>query len=150
MPTLRQLTVPTLAMWGELDNNIMADKNKPAWDTALKAAGNRDYTLVVIPRANHAMLEAKSGATRRSSRSNDSRHRISRRSRAGSRNTCGALPLTPSLAVLTSKRQSLDTAGSALTGRHPPAAREHSHLFGLSRVRVHLLSAWFQRGTGDS
>ena len=51
---------------------------------------------------------------------------------------------------LTSKRQSLDTAGSALTGRHQPAAREHSHLFGLSRVRVHLLSAWFQRGTGDS
>ena len=62
MPTLRQLTVPTLAMWGELDNNIMADKNKPAWDTALKAAGNRDYTLVVIPRANHAMLEAKVGS----------------------------------------------------------------------------------------
>src|SRR4030081_3750919 len=30
---------------------------------------------------------------------------------------------------LTSKRQSLDTARSALTGRHQPAAREHSHLF---------------------
>jgi hypothetical protein len=27
------------------------------------------------------------------------------------------------------ERQSRDTAGSALTGRHPPAAREHSHLF---------------------
>jgi serine/threonine protein kinase len=50
---------------------------------------------------------------------------------------------------LTSTRRSLDTARSALTGRHQPAAREHSHLFGLSRVRVHLLSAWFQRGTGD-
>jgi len=62
MPTLRQLTVPTLAMWGELDNNIVADKNKPAWDMALKAAGNRDYTLVVIPRANHAMLEATVGS----------------------------------------------------------------------------------------
>ena len=62
VPTLRQLTVPTLAMWGELDNNIMADKNKPAWDTALKAAGNRDYTLVVIPRANHGMFEAKVGS----------------------------------------------------------------------------------------
>jgi pimeloyl-ACP methyl ester carboxylesterase len=61
-PTLRQLTVPTLAMWGELDNNIIADKNKPAWDTSLKAAGNRDYTLVVIPKANHAMLEAKVGS----------------------------------------------------------------------------------------
>jgi pimeloyl-ACP methyl ester carboxylesterase len=60
-PTLRQLTVPTLAIWGELDNNIMADKNKPAWDTALKAAGNRDYTPVVIPKANHAMLEANVG-----------------------------------------------------------------------------------------
>jgi uncharacterized protein len=62
VPTLRRLTVPTLAMWGELDNNIMADKNKPAWDTALRTAGNRDYTLVVIPRANHAMLEAKVGS----------------------------------------------------------------------------------------
>lgn len=30
---------------GELDNNIIAAKNKPAWDAALKAAGNRDYTL---------------------------------------------------------------------------------------------------------
>jgi pimeloyl-ACP methyl ester carboxylesterase len=62
VPTLRQLTVPTLALWGELDNNIIAGKNKPAWDTALKAAGNRDYTLVVIPKANHAMLEANVGS----------------------------------------------------------------------------------------
>jgi pimeloyl-ACP methyl ester carboxylesterase len=61
-PTLRQLTVPTLAIWGQLDNNIMADKNKPAWDTALKAAGNHDYTLVVVPKANHDMLEAKVGS----------------------------------------------------------------------------------------
>src|SRR5687767_10898425 len=30
---------------------------------------------------------------------------------------------------LTATWQSLDTAGSALTGRHLPAAREHSHLF---------------------
>jgi hypothetical protein len=30
---------------------------------ALKAAGNRDYTLVVIPKANHGMLEAKVGST---------------------------------------------------------------------------------------
>jgi pimeloyl-ACP methyl ester carboxylesterase len=61
-PALRQLTVPTLAMWGELDKNIVAEKNKPAWDAALKAAGNRDYTLVVIPKANHDMLEAKVGS----------------------------------------------------------------------------------------
>ena len=60
-PTLRQLKTPTLALWGELDNNIVAGKNKPAWDAALNAAGNRDYTLVVVPKANHDMLEAKVG-----------------------------------------------------------------------------------------
>jgi pimeloyl-ACP methyl ester carboxylesterase len=61
-PTLGQLTVPTLAMWGELDHNTVAEKNAPAWDAALKAAGNRDYTLVVVPKANHGMLEAKAGS----------------------------------------------------------------------------------------
>lgn len=61
-PTLRRLTTPTLAIWGELDNNITANKNRPAWDGALKAAGNRDYTLVVLPRANHDMLEANVGS----------------------------------------------------------------------------------------
>jgi pimeloyl-ACP methyl ester carboxylesterase len=61
-PTLRRLTIPTLAIWGELDNNITANKNRPAWDAALKAAGNPDYTLVVLPKANHDMLEAKTGS----------------------------------------------------------------------------------------
>jgi len=61
-PTLRQLTVPTLAIWGSLDNNIVADRNTPAWEDALKAAGNRDYALVVLPQANHAMLEATVGS----------------------------------------------------------------------------------------
>jgi uncharacterized protein len=60
--TLRRLQVPTLAIWGELDNNIVADKNKLAWETALKGTNNRDYTLIVIPKANHDMLEAKTGS----------------------------------------------------------------------------------------
>ena len=57
------------------------------------------------------------------------------------------LPASPRL---TSKRQCLDTAGSALTGRHPPAAREASHLSRLEFGALHLLSAWFQRVTGGS
>ena len=61
-PTLRQLQVPTLALFGELDNNIVADRNAAAWDSALKASGNRDYTLQILPRANHLMLEAKVGS----------------------------------------------------------------------------------------
>jgi pimeloyl-ACP methyl ester carboxylesterase len=63
-PTLRQLRTPTLAIWGELDNNIIAGKNKAAWEAALHDAGNRDYTLRVLSKANHAQFEAKIGSNR--------------------------------------------------------------------------------------
>ena len=61
-PTLRQMKTPTLAIFGELDNNILAEKNRAAWEAALRAGGNRDYTLRVLPRANHLQLEAKVGS----------------------------------------------------------------------------------------
>jgi pimeloyl-ACP methyl ester carboxylesterase len=60
-PTLRQLQVPVLALFGELDTNIVAVKNRAAWEAALKAGGHRDYTLSILPAANHGMLEAKVG-----------------------------------------------------------------------------------------
>jgi hypothetical protein len=60
--TLRRLRVPTLALFGELDNNIAAEKNRVAWETALGTGGNRDYTLRVLPKANHLLLEAKVGS----------------------------------------------------------------------------------------
>ena len=62
VPTLRQLQTPTLALWGELDNNILAEKNKASWKAAFEAGGNRDYTLTILPKANHAQLEAKVGS----------------------------------------------------------------------------------------
>ena len=40
----------------------MAEKNRAAWEAALKAAGNTDYTLRILPRANHAQFEAKVGS----------------------------------------------------------------------------------------
>jgi uncharacterized protein len=61
-PTLRRLQVPTLALFGALDNNIVAAKNRAAWEAALRAGGNRDYTLRILPKANHLMLEAKVGS----------------------------------------------------------------------------------------
>jgi hypothetical protein len=61
VPTLRQLRVPVLALFGELDNNIIATKNAAAWQAALTAGGNKDYTLRILPKANHLMLEAKVG-----------------------------------------------------------------------------------------
>ena len=60
--TLRQLTVPVLAMFGELDMNIVAEKNRAAWETVLKAGGHRDYTLRILPKANHYQWEAKTGS----------------------------------------------------------------------------------------
>ena len=60
-PTIRQIQLPVLALFGELDNNIMAEKNRAAWEAALKAGGHRDYTLRILPKANHALLEAKVG-----------------------------------------------------------------------------------------
>jgi pimeloyl-ACP methyl ester carboxylesterase len=61
-PTLRRLQVPTLALFGQLDNNIVAEKNSAAWEAALRAGGNRDYTLLILPNANHLQLEAKVGS----------------------------------------------------------------------------------------
>jgi len=60
-PTLRQLRVPTLAIFGQLDDNIIAEKNKTAWESSLRAAGNTDFTLRILPKANHLQLEAKTG-----------------------------------------------------------------------------------------
>jgi pimeloyl-ACP methyl ester carboxylesterase len=60
-PTIRQIKLPVLALFGELDNNIMAEKNRAAWEAGLRAGGHRDYTLQILPRANHALLEAKFG-----------------------------------------------------------------------------------------
>jgi uncharacterized protein len=62
IPTLRHLHTPTLALWGELDNNIVAEKNKAAWEAALAAGGNHDYTLKILPKANHAQWEARIGS----------------------------------------------------------------------------------------
>lgn len=61
-PTIRQLKLPVLAIFGELDNNILAEKNSAAWEAALNGGGNRDYTLRILPKANHLMLEAKVGS----------------------------------------------------------------------------------------
>jgi pimeloyl-ACP methyl ester carboxylesterase len=60
-PALRELRTPALALFGELDDNIVAEKNQKAWDSALRTGGNRDYTLRILPGTDHMMLEAKVG-----------------------------------------------------------------------------------------
>ena len=60
-PTIRQMKTPTLALFGGLDNNIVAAKNRTAWQAALEAGGHRDFSLQVLPQANHILLEATRG-----------------------------------------------------------------------------------------
>jgi uncharacterized protein len=60
-PALRQIRLPVLALFGALDNNILAEKNRSAWEAALTAGKHQDYTLRILPSANHALLEAKVG-----------------------------------------------------------------------------------------
>ncbi len=60
-PTLRRLRVPTLAIFGALDNNILAAKNAAAWQAALDAGGHPDFTVQVLPGANHLQFEAVRG-----------------------------------------------------------------------------------------
>ena len=55
------MKTPTLALFGGLDNNIVAAKNRAAWQAALEAGGHRDFTLQVLPQANHILLEAARG-----------------------------------------------------------------------------------------
>jgi pimeloyl-ACP methyl ester carboxylesterase len=62
-PTLEKLRLPVLAIWGSLDNITMPDKQKPLWEKDLRKSGNRDYSLVVVPKGDHDMLEAEVGSS---------------------------------------------------------------------------------------
>jgi pimeloyl-ACP methyl ester carboxylesterase len=61
-PTLRQLQASTLGLFGELDNNVLPEKNMAAWKAALEHGRNPDYTLHILAKANHMMMEAKLGS----------------------------------------------------------------------------------------
>ena len=63
IPTLKKVRCPTLAFFGGLDLNVLPEKNKAKWKSALEEAGNRDYTLLILPKGNHVLMEAKAGST---------------------------------------------------------------------------------------
>ena len=62
-PALKKLRCPTLALFGGLDLNVLPEKNKAKWESALTEAGNRDHALLILPKGNHVMMEAKTGST---------------------------------------------------------------------------------------
>jgi pimeloyl-ACP methyl ester carboxylesterase len=61
IPALAKVRCPTLAYFGELDLNVVPEKNRARWESALKAGGNQDYTLLIVPHGNHILAAAKTG-----------------------------------------------------------------------------------------
>ena len=57
-----KVTVPVLALFGELDVQVDADQNKAALQQILARAGNDDVTIVVVPAANHLFVKAQTGS----------------------------------------------------------------------------------------
>lgn len=61
-PTLEKVTVPVLAIFGELDLQVPPDINRPAMKQALQKSGNQDVNIVTLPKANHLFQEADTGS----------------------------------------------------------------------------------------
>jgi len=57
-----QLTQPTLALFGELDRQVVETVNVPPIDRALERAPTSDVTILVYPGLNHLFQSASSGA----------------------------------------------------------------------------------------
>lgn len=60
LPALLELRVPVLAQWGEHDLNVDPEVNRAIFEVALDAVGNPDYTLIVVPAADHELELATS------------------------------------------------------------------------------------------
>ena len=61
-PALRMLTVPVLAVYGELDTQVPAAMNAEAFSEAVAEADNSDHTVVTLAGANHLFQEAVTGS----------------------------------------------------------------------------------------
>jgi pimeloyl-ACP methyl ester carboxylesterase len=60
--TLAKVKVPVLALFGELDLQVLPSQNLPAVAAALERARNADFAVVKLPRLNHLFQTATTGA----------------------------------------------------------------------------------------
>jgi pimeloyl-ACP methyl ester carboxylesterase len=61
--TWERVHCPVLVLLGELDANVPVKASAPIMKRGLKKAGNRDYSIRILPQANHGLFEARSGYT---------------------------------------------------------------------------------------
>jgi pimeloyl-ACP methyl ester carboxylesterase len=57
VPFWERVTCPVLALYGEVDMNVPTARSVPTLEAALKRAGNKDYTIRILPNANHGLAE---------------------------------------------------------------------------------------------
>ena len=55
-PALRQLTCPLLAIFGEFDEAVTVDPNRSVLERMLRDGEHPDFTIRVLPDADHSML----------------------------------------------------------------------------------------------
>jgi pimeloyl-ACP methyl ester carboxylesterase len=53
---------PVLAIYGELDQQVIPDKNIPVIEEALKEGGNKDFMVKKLPGLNHLFQTAETGS----------------------------------------------------------------------------------------
>lgn len=61
-PTLQRVKCPVLAILGDNDLQVPAPENQAAITAALKAGGNRDYTVTSLPKLNHLFQTSVTGS----------------------------------------------------------------------------------------
>jgi fermentation-respiration switch protein FrsA (DUF1100 family) len=61
-PTLMKVRCPVLAIIGEKDLQVPAEENLAAIRLALKAGGNKDHTVLTLPKLNHLFQTCRTGA----------------------------------------------------------------------------------------
>lgn len=61
-PTLQKLKMPVLAINGTKDLQVPYSQNLPATEKALKAGGNKNYTIKALPNLNHLFQTATTGS----------------------------------------------------------------------------------------
>ncbi|MDM7920079.1 MAG: alpha/beta fold hydrolase [Methanosarcina sp.] len=61
-PTLMKVKCPVLAINGEKDLQVPPEENLKAIEEALKAGGNKDYTVKELPGLNHLFQTAETGS----------------------------------------------------------------------------------------
>ena len=60
--TLRTIDTPILALFGELDLQVPPAQNRGPLEQALRDGNHLDYTVRVLPRANHLFITATTGS----------------------------------------------------------------------------------------